>query len=218
VNCIVTAGPTYEPLDEVRRLTNLSTGRLGSELAGHLAAQGHRVILLKGHYSVYREDTAADQLITFTTSADLAEKLESLAGGTIEAVFHAAAVSDFRFGTVFERLSSGKLIPIKAGKFTTRRRRLLAELVPTPKIIRQLRTWYPQAHVTGWKYEVDGTREGAMASGLSQIQHCCTDACVVNGPAYGDGFWIVQTGADCLHVANRTRLFEVLEGLPRRLV
>ena len=45
MNCIVTAGPTYEPLDEVRRLTNSSTGRLGSELANYLTARGHRVTL-----------------------------------------------------------------------------------------------------------------------------------------------------------------------------
>ena len=38
MNCIVTCGPTYEPLDEVRRLTNFSTGRLGTELANYLVA------------------------------------------------------------------------------------------------------------------------------------------------------------------------------------
>ena len=44
VNCIITAGPTFEPLDEVRRLTNFSSGKLGSQLADFLAAQGHRVL------------------------------------------------------------------------------------------------------------------------------------------------------------------------------
>ena len=39
MNCIVTAGPTFEPLDDVRRLTNFSTGRLGTELANFLAAR-----------------------------------------------------------------------------------------------------------------------------------------------------------------------------------
>ena len=41
MNCVVTAGPTYEPLDEVRRLTNFSTGRLGTELANTLTRHGH---------------------------------------------------------------------------------------------------------------------------------------------------------------------------------
>src|SRR5947209_3565355 len=45
MHCVVTAGPTYESLDEVRRLTNFSTGKLGSELANFLAARGHTVTL-----------------------------------------------------------------------------------------------------------------------------------------------------------------------------
>ena len=36
MHCIVTAGPTYEPIDQVRRLTNHSTGQLGTGLAKHL--------------------------------------------------------------------------------------------------------------------------------------------------------------------------------------
>ena len=53
MNCIVTAGPTFEPLDEVRRLTNFSTGRLGTELANFLAARGHKVVLLAGETATY---------------------------------------------------------------------------------------------------------------------------------------------------------------------
>ena len=52
MNCIVTAGPAYEPLDDVRRLTNFSTGRLGTELANYLAARGHNVHLLLGEQAL----------------------------------------------------------------------------------------------------------------------------------------------------------------------
>jgi hypothetical protein len=48
MRCIVTAGPTFEPLDQVRRLTNHSTGRLGSELTHYLAECGHELTLLIG--------------------------------------------------------------------------------------------------------------------------------------------------------------------------
>ena len=50
MKCIVTAGPTYEELDDVRRLTNFSTGTLGTELANYLVDHGHEVELLRGHY------------------------------------------------------------------------------------------------------------------------------------------------------------------------
>ncbi len=53
VNCVVTAGPTYEPLDGARRLTNFSTGQLGIDLANFLSALGHEVTLLVGQQSSY---------------------------------------------------------------------------------------------------------------------------------------------------------------------
>src|ERR1017187_6048830 len=59
MQCIVTAGPTYEPLDEVRRLTNFSTGRLGSELVNFLAARGHEATLLIGQQATYRGERHA---------------------------------------------------------------------------------------------------------------------------------------------------------------
>ena len=49
--CIVTAGPTYEELDEVLKMTNFSTGALGTGLADYLAGLGHEVELLTGYYS-----------------------------------------------------------------------------------------------------------------------------------------------------------------------
>jgi phosphopantothenoylcysteine decarboxylase/phosphopantothenate--cysteine ligase len=38
---IVTCGPSYEPIDQVRRLTNFSTGELGVLLSDELARAGH---------------------------------------------------------------------------------------------------------------------------------------------------------------------------------
>ena len=98
MKCIVTAGPTYEPVDEVRRLTNFSTGRLGTRLANRLRADGHSTTLLLGHYATFREADAGVTVIPFTTTQSLLELLEAAARDAEEpvgAVFHAAAVSDF---------------------------------------------------------------------------------------------------------------------------
>src|SRR5260221_3680170 len=98
MNCIVTAGPTYEPLDDVRRLTNFSTGRLGTELANFLTARGHNVTILVGTMATHTGERNASQVKFFTTTADLRAKLESFSGKKVDAIFHAAAVSDLRFG------------------------------------------------------------------------------------------------------------------------
>src|SRR3954447_9982868 len=114
MNCIVTAGPTYEPLDKVRRLTNFSTGRLGSELATFLTEKGHEVVLLIGQTSTWHGERKAAAMHTFTTTASLRDKLHALAGSRVDAVFHAAAVSDFSFGKVWQRSASGELKEVTA--------------------------------------------------------------------------------------------------------
>jgi len=210
MRCLVTAGPTYEKLDEVRRLTNFSTGRLGTELAAHLANAGHDVILLIGELATWRGHRIADEIQSFTTTSDLLNKLETHASDGIEAVFHAAAVSDFSFGGIFEKNAQGNLIELKEGKISTRGGDLLARLVPTSKLISRFRGFYPKAAIVGWKYELDGGRDAVLAKARQQIKENNTTACVANGGAYGEGFGIINAAGDHVHAASSLELYERL--------
>ena len=212
MNCIVTAGPTDEPLDDVRRLTNFSTGRLGTELANFLAARGHDVTLLIGAQAAYGGERTAQRVETFTTAANLRDKLQALSTQKADAVFHAAAVGDFAFGKIQARSPQGQWTEIKAKKIPTRAGTLLAELVPTPKIIAELRAWYSAAKLVGWKFEADGDRADVLRAAGRQLADCLMDACVANGPAYGEGFGLV-TGNRQAHLADRPALFEALAQL-----
>jgi phosphopantothenoylcysteine decarboxylase/phosphopantothenate--cysteine ligase len=213
MNCIVTAGPSYENLDQVRRLTNISTGRLGIELANFLAGRGHEVTLLVGEQATFGGERRAQRIETFTSGADLRDRLQALASQSVNAVFHAAAVGDFTFGKVWLRSPHGQLTEIKAGKISTRHGTLLAELVPTPRVIAGLRDWFPKARIVGWKYEVDGKRPEVLRAAEKQISECLTDACVGNGPAYGEGFGFVASDGKSVHLPDRAALFEALAKL-----
>lgn len=217
MRCIITAGPTFERMDEVRRLTNFSTGRLGTELANFLVSCGHHVTLLIGEQATYTGERRAHAVEPFSTTDSLRTRLCSLADTAVGAVFHAAAVSDFGFGKIWLRSPQGELSEIKSGKISTRQGTLLAELVPTPKILAELRAWYPTARLVGWKYEVDGDQAGVLHAAEQQLATCLTDACVANGPAYGSGFNLVTgTGARRhLHLADPGALFERLEAMLR---
>ena len=215
MHCIVTAGPTCEPLDDVRRLTNFSTGRLGSELATFLTSRGHETTLLIGQQASYRGERHVGRVETFTTTTSLHDRLRALARQPVDAVFHAAAVSDFAFGKVWRRTQEGALTELHAGKISTREGTLLAELVPTPKIIAALRELFPRARIVGWKYEVEGGRASVIQLAERQIADCHTDACVANGPAYGTGFGIVGAGRECSHLPDSAALFAALENLIR---
>jgi phosphopantothenoylcysteine synthetase/decarboxylase len=212
MNCIVTAGPTYEPLDDVRRLTNFSTGRLGTELANFLAARGHNVALLIGETATYSGLRRAQQVAVFSTTADLRKRLQALSNQRVDAIFHAAAVGDFAFGRIFAPNEAGKLIELKSvKKIPTRPGKLLVELTPTPKIIADLRGWFPRAQIVGWKFEAEGARADALSAARRQVAECSTDACVANGPAYGEGFGLVKRDGQALHLASAPLLFEALE-------
>jgi phosphopantothenate---cysteine ligase (CTP) len=212
MNCIVTAGPAYEPLDDVRRLTNFSTGRLGTELANFLAARGHKVILLVGETAAYAGERRAQRVELFSTAADLRAKLKLLSAKKVDAIFHAAAVSDFSFGRVFAPDAANKLVEIKGTKkISTRQGKLLVELLPTAKIIAELRGWFPKTKITGWKFEAEGKRTEAIEAARRQMVECSTDLCVVNGPAYGEGFGLVMKRGGPAHLANPPLLFDALE-------
>ncbi|MCW5558399.1 MAG: DNA/pantothenate metabolism flavoprotein domain protein [Verrucomicrobiae bacterium] len=210
MRCIVTAGPTWEPLDRVRRLTNFSTGSLGGTLANALAAAGHEVILLLSESATWRQPLWAVQVRPFSTAQSLAEAMTALADPNPAAVFHVAAVSDFTGGHLEAPDADGAWEPLHAGKANSRQGPLRAELVPTPKILARLRDWFPRGGITGWKYEVDGSREEALARGATQLDAARSDACVVNGPACGPELIWLRKDRPPERFASRSLLVQAL--------
>lgn len=184
----ISTGPSWEPLDGMRRLTNASTGRLGTELAVALLAAGFEVRLFRGEGATAPEPPPhpALRLARFGTNDDLARAFEELAraGTPVHAVLHAAALCDFRVAQV--RTEAGG--EIHAAKIPTRQGRVTLELEPTTKVLPRLRDWFPSAHLVGWKYELNGARADALAAAQAQLGAARTDACVLNGAAWGTGF------------------------------
>ncbi len=196
MNVIITCGPSFEPIDGMRRITNASTGELGLMLAERLSAAGHGVTVLKGAMAVSQHASGAAKIVTFSTNDDLLEKLSGLSA---DAIFHAAALCDFRVKE-----------PHLAGKIPTRSGEVLLTLVPTTKVLPQLRTLFPKARIFGWKFELDGTRGDVLAKAASQLRECATDGCVVNGSAWGKGFGVVRGDGSVVEVSGRGELCELL--------
>jgi phosphopantothenoylcysteine decarboxylase/phosphopantothenate--cysteine ligase len=93
---------------------------------------------------------------------------------------------------------------------------LIVELVPTPKILAELRGWFPKTKIVGWKFEAEGKRADAIAAGRKQIADNRTDLCVVNGPVYGEGFGLISHDSKEAHLASPPVLFDMLEKLTRK--
>lgn len=203
MNIIVTCGPSYEPIDQVRRMTNFSTGTLGVQLSNLFAQAGHSVFCLKGVQAVAADPLAAVRLIRFTTNQDLEIKLQSLTEGpAVDAVFHAAALCDYRVTQTTQPNGTA----IHSGKIPTRLGRILIELEPTLKVLPRLRTFFPTAQIAGWKFEVEGGRSSLLEKAREQMRTAQTNACVVNGPAWGAGFGFARPDGTLNEIPDSTSL------------
>lgn len=90
---LITAGPTREPLDPVRYLTNRSSGKMGYALAEAALAAGHEVTLISGPVTL--PAPAGVRLVSVETARQMFEAVQAHLGSTQVAIF-AAAVADYR--------------------------------------------------------------------------------------------------------------------------
>lgn len=120
---LITAGPTQEPLDPVRFISNRSSGRMGYALAEAAAARGAHVILISG--PVHLSPPRNVELISVRTAKEMRDKVfENLPSAGI--VIKSAAVADFHLSRV----------PDQKVKKTAAR--ISLELDPTPDILAEL--------------------------------------------------------------------------------
>ena len=126
---LITAGPTFEPIDPVRFIGNRSSGKMGFALAAEAARRGAAVTLVAG--PVYLPTPEGVRRIDVQTAAEMAAAVLPAAHPTdtsAEIIVMCAAVADFRPAEV----AAQKL------KKHTLGRRLTIELVPTVDILAEL--------------------------------------------------------------------------------
>jgi phosphopantothenate---cysteine ligase (CTP) len=177
---VITGGPSSEPIDEVRLITNRSTGELGVTLAEAFWQSGHHVSLFLGQLSQFRHPQAT----YFDRNEDLLRMLrDQRESKSVDLVLHAAALADFEVATV--RAGNQEIGSKKIG---SEHPAVSIELAPKPKAIAELRNLFPNALIVGWKLELEGPRDDLIGEAIQQIKRNSTDACVINGRAFGEGF------------------------------
>src|SRR5258707_7245729 len=102
---------------------------------------------------------------------------------SVDIVLHAAALADFEVTAV--RAGDDDVGQKKIG---SEHQMLSLHLMPKPKVIVGLRAYFPNAFIVGWKLELEGSRDDLIREAARQLEKNRTDACVINGPAFRDGF------------------------------
>jgi phosphopantothenoylcysteine decarboxylase/phosphopantothenate--cysteine ligase len=143
---LITAGPTQEPLDPVRYLTNRSSGKMGYALAEAAVERGAHVILVSGPVNL--APPAGAELIPVHTAAEMRDAVFAhLEPASV--VIKCAAVADFRPSTEARQ------------KIKKTSARISLELDPTPDILAELGRKRGNWLLIGFAAETENLREEA---------------------------------------------------------
>jgi phosphopantothenoylcysteine decarboxylase/phosphopantothenate--cysteine ligase len=146
---LVTAGPTYEPLDPVRFLGNRSSGRMGFALADEAAKRGARVVLVSG--PVHLATPSGVERVNVTTAREMEAAVREHAASA-DMVVMTAAVADYRPRTI-----AGAKIKKENGLPPP------VELEENPDILAGLRDVAPRAVIVGFAAETHELERNARA-------------------------------------------------------
>jgi len=146
---LITAGPTWVPIDKVRVISNIATGETGILLAEKLQRLGNKVTLVLGPAEACCLNRNI-KLIRFKSLDELKNTISrELKAKRYDVVIHSAAVSDYRPEVTFAK-------KIKSGKKIWK-----LKLVPTSKIIDLLKKIDSSLFLVGFKFE-PGARKNIL--------------------------------------------------------
>lgn len=203
MNILVTAGNTLVPIDQVRCITNIFTGKTGTSIALAAHARGHSVTLLTSHPEVlaelHAEATPPEGRWTmrrYSLFEELSQLMEArIEAGPLDAIIHCAAVSDYLAdgvfglspGTQFEREtgswqgSPARLDDRQAPKVKSDEPELWLRLVRAPKLVDRIRSpWGFRGILVKFKLEVGVSAERLLQVAEPSRQHSQADLMVAN--------------------------------------
>jgi phosphopantothenoylcysteine decarboxylase/phosphopantothenate--cysteine ligase len=191
---LVTAGPTYEPIDPVRFIGNRSSGKMGYALAEMAIRRGAKVVLVSGPTAL--KPPAVDEFVPAETAAQMRKAvLERFPDATV--VIKTAAVADFK--------------PKQAAEQKIKRENGISlELEPTEDILAELgANRFPKHIVVGFAAETENLLENAR----KKLAKKNVDAVVLNDVSRTDiGFGsdrnavTIVTAGDVVEVGETSKL------------
>ncbi len=172
---LITAGRTAEPLDTVRTLSNNSSGRMGIALAQAALQRGAKVLLVAGKLAVeVPENVEVFPAETAKAMYDTCQHL--LTTRKVDVMLAAAAVGDWQVET-----------PVSY-KVPTDRSWTLT-LVPTPKIIDQVKTWSPATYLCAFRAQTGLNAEQLGQDAVQRLHKARADLIAANDTGKpGTGF------------------------------
>lgn len=182
---IITAGGTSEKIDNVRKITNSSSGKLGMTIANHLLKENDDLII----YYVCSRNSLRPldkriKVIEIDDTISLKNKIENLLlNEKIDYFIHSMAVSDYMtdYVTTIERIKASikntsnlekafsNIKIINGNKISSYEDNLVIVLKQTPKIISIIKDLSPQTYLVGFKL-LDGVSKEELISVAKKLR------------------------------------------------
>jgi phosphopantothenoylcysteine synthetase/decarboxylase len=177
---LVTAGNTQAPIDRVRCITNIFTGRTGASIALRAHERGHFVTLLTSHHNAPADsmaDASGWKVRVYRTFDELqALMADHVQQGGFDAIVHCAAVSDYLAAGIYRPAANTRLfadghwesrdtdppslVSCAARKVKSDEPELWLRLIRAPKLIDRIRSdWLFRGVLVKFKLEVDVSDE-----------------------------------------------------------
>lgn len=163
---LITGGGTTEPIDDVRVITNKSTGKTSAYLVDQFTDMGFDVTYLKSESA--QKPKLPCVIKNFTTYQDLKNALENLlTTNEFKWVIHAAAVSDYS-------------VEKSVGKLPSHQEEITIRLKRNPKLIEYIKTWSANTRLIGFKLTSTNSEEEKANKVLALFQKAHCDLVVQN--------------------------------------
>ncbi|MCC2865871.1 phosphopantothenate--cysteine ligase [Anaerovorax odorimutans] len=217
---IITAGGTSERIDDVRSITNTSTGRLGHAIGerflDNYSQEIDQLYYLHGLRAQPLEGTNVTA-IPIEGVRDLEAELKRLlTEERIDGVIHAMAVSDYmvREVTTLEKIKSGDTTKLEGNKIRSNIDDLTIIMQRSPKVIRMIKKLSPQTTLVGFKLLSHVPHEELIQVGYGLLQKNDCSFVLANdlaeiGPNMHKGYLIHRDGT-CDSMENNEQIADMI--------
>ncbi len=196
---LISAGPTWIKIDDIRIITNIFTGRTGLFLAEEFAKKRSNVTLLINPHCI-KNLPRNMKVVPFFYFEELKSKLEKeLKNNFFDVIIHTASVSDYKLKRSFK------------GKVVSGKKEFILKLTPTPKLIKIIRRLAKDSFLIQFKLEIK--REKLIKKAFKSLKENKSDLVVANALEdlrLGYKAFVIDKDKNIKEVNSKKELFQTL--------
>ena len=185
---LITCGATWTPIDDVRVISNVSTGEMGHLIAQAFSSKKAQVTVIEGPVTHKLADKKI-KFINYRFFDELARVFKAELLKKYDIIIHAAAVSDFKVkGSSKSKISSDRALTLK--------------LIPAPKLIKDIKRLSPESFLVGFKLESNLNPKDILKTVKPLFTWAGCNLVVANSLAGGYRGFIVNAKGEILSKAS----------------